>query len=1117
MISLFANSQGDRMRPVYHFRGLEIADWYFPPTNYVYVNQRYRWFMGMFDSGFHVPTTTVYPTLSAGQWTGAGGLKYRTTDSSFYGYSAYQWTRLASSQSVNQALANCYGLLNGLAVSYLSGLTFDVSPGDFTLGCFNFHSNGGQVTGTAAHGTLSRIDVVLVDTLGVVSILAGTPAADPSKPQVDPSHQLELTFYTVAALATTPTGVSSVNIYLNNAPEWTATQNNWTASVAADFNSTTDPFEGTKHILISNTGTVGPAAELKFVNGSVLNIGDYTVLKFYIKPVSDFNITQGIVLRLGNGTAFVSPLVPVRNGQFGFSRTLNSWQLITIPISAFNTTGTQFDRLYIGPISGAKNFYLDVIQLQSGITQPGPGTGIETDPLSIHLTGTSTLTGNITIDGSDLRDVAFLTNSFDIFANSTTGYAQLFALRPNEAGEGEIDLTNNNNTTAESGFTSIFSSVTDTLAEFTVFATNSTPTFTKGSANYGSFVRVTNRNILINPHITGGTLKITNLITKDDTTNYKPLARRVSDSTVVQFDHWPGGGGAGTVTDFIFTDANGFDGTVSTSTTTPTLSLITTAADDQLMYSNSGAIAGTTKMTHDGITTAFTGGSSGVYALSVLSITGNGLDAGSWNDLAGNFWNRFDNTTGIFDVVAFSTESNQTPDVGFGSQIALELESSTTVGRIASNIKWKWTTAVDADRVSQVEITTVNNEIEATAFTLKGSGQPQFNKLGDGTFTGTATKFLAVDVDGNVIEEDAPGGGGVNAGAALKATYYPSAGSTVDDWIGVEFGNTNINTKILSQATTEVGLNIVGISSQSQDLVIVENSGLTDLFNVQADGDVILSANMGIGTASPGSSLPGGNGLTVYGASGNVGVSINNNGTYQFIYNGGGDLHIYSSGNSTNNLTINSTSGNVGIGAMPTAALTVKAGGTAAQTAPIKLTGSSRLTTAEVGTIEYNSNFYLTKVNAVRFGVGGALVTNTTDVGNVGTGEDDLMTYSIPAGTLSADGDYVEFNMTFKFAANANNKQVKVKYGGTTFYASGAQADNDGEMVITGKIIRTGAAAQDIMFTQVNNGTLFTDLSDYVTATETLSGAVILKATGEATSNDDILMKILTIKYFPAN
>jgi hypothetical protein len=127
------------------------------------------------------------------------------------------------------------------------------------------------------------------------------------------------------------------------------------------------------------------------------------------------------------------------------------------------------------------------------------------------------------------------------------------------------------------------------------------------------------------------------------------------------------------------------------------------------------------------------------------------------------------------------------------------------------------------------------------------------------------------------------------------------------------------------------------------------------------------------------------------------------------------------------------------------------------------------------------------------------------------------MTYSIPAGQLANDGDYLEFSMTIIFAANANNKQVTIVYGSTTFYASGAQAQNDGSMVITGRIIRTGAATQDIAFQQVNNGTLFSDYADYTTATETLSGAVTLKATGEATSNNDIVQKIMTVRYVPVN
>src|SRR5574339_248691 len=53
-----------------------------------------------------------------------------------------------------------------------------------------------------------------------------------------------------------------------------------------------------------------------------------------------------------------------------------------------------------------------------------------------------------------------------------------------------------------------------------------------------------------------------------------------------------GGGGGGTVTDFIFTDGNGFDGTVTNSTSTPTLSLTTTVGNTQVMFSNNGAVTG---------------------------------------------------------------------------------------------------------------------------------------------------------------------------------------------------------------------------------------------------------------------------------------------------------------------------------------------------------------------------------------------------------------------------------------------------------------------------------------------------------------------------------------------
>jgi hypothetical protein len=140
-------------------------------------------------------------------------------------------------------------------------------------------------------------------------------------------------------------------------------------------------------------------------------------------------------------------------------------------------------------------------------------------------------------------------------------------------------------------------------------------------------------------------------------------------------------------------------------------------------------------------------------------------------------------------------------------------------------------------------------------------------------------------------------------------------------------------------------------------------------------------------------------------------------------------------------------------------------------------------------------------------------LANVTDVGNVGTGVDDLMSYTIPAGRLASDGEFVEFTAVVTFAANANNKTVRVVYGSTEVYNSSAQPQNAGTMVIRGTIIRTGAATQDVDISVSTDGALFTNLSKYTATTETLSGATTLKLTGEATSNNDILQKSLRVKY----
>ncbi len=57
--------------------------------------------------------------------------------------------------------------------------------------------------------------------------------------------------------------------------------------------------------------------------------------------------------------------------------------------------------------------------------------------------------------------------------------------------------------------------------------------------------------------------------------------------------------GSGTVTNLTFTDGNGFNGTIASPSTTPAISLTTTVADTQVVFSDSGAVVGSAGLTYD--------------------------------------------------------------------------------------------------------------------------------------------------------------------------------------------------------------------------------------------------------------------------------------------------------------------------------------------------------------------------------------------------------------------------------------------------------------------------------------------------------------------------------------
>lgn len=176
------------------------------------------------------------------------------------------------------------------------------------------------------------------------------------------------------------------------------------------------------------------------------------------------------------------------------------------------------------------------------------------------------------------------------------------------------------------------------------------------------------------------------------------------------------------------------------------------------------------------------------------------------------------------------------------------------------------------------------------------------------------------------------------------------------------------------------------------------------------------------------------------------------------------------------------------------------------------LTGDRTVTFRDTdGTIAYLAD--------ITGGAGTAVIlwTDATEVGNVGAGEDDGMSYTVPAATLAANKDHLDF-VGWYFLKDDETTAVRVKYGATTvFTKTFTPTSGDGYAKVTGSIVRTGAATQIAIFQYTGSGAISIGggVEQYTTPTETLSGTVVFKSTVESTdtpSNNDVTQKWGVIK-----
>lgn len=158
------------------------------------------------------------------------------------------------------------------------------------------------------------------------------------------------------------------------------------------------------------------------------------------------------------------------------------------------------------------------------------------------------------------------------------------------------------------------------------------------------------------------------------------------------------------------------------------------------------------------------------------------------------------------------------------------------------------------------------------------------------------------------------------------------------------------------------------------------------------------------------------------------------------------------------------------------------------------------------------------------FAMGGTLDVNTTTTGNVGAGEDNLITYSVPAAQMSVNKDSIEFDCAGTFAATVNSKTLKVYFGSTAIFNSSSLVLNGIAWRVHGRVVRTGAATQKATVEATIGGTLLSavnsTVTQYTTPAETLSGAVTFKCTGSddggVPADNAVVQEISVVKFFPA-
>jgi hypothetical protein len=254
-------------------------------------------------------------------------------------------------------------LASGGGVAYSSGLSFRVSTGTAYINFVLVPFASALVTIGAADVSNPRIDAIVVDNTGTLSVVAGTAAATPSTPNTDSLTQLVLSYVLV------PTGASSlaitlIDIYKENT-EWTSS----VSGAAVVASSTNNPFAGTKDTEFTAAAS---GDYVRYTNASLISVDSAKQLVFQIRSKAAWPNPKSVLITWYAGTVKVGQSATLATGRFGFnSSTVGSYQQVIVPMTAFAIpAGTTVDRVEfkVNGGGGTIGFYLDNVVLESNST-----------------------------------------------------------------------------------------------------------------------------------------------------------------------------------------------------------------------------------------------------------------------------------------------------------------------------------------------------------------------------------------------------------------------------------------------------------------------------------------------------------------------------------------------------------------------------------------------------------------------------------------------------------------------------------------------------------------------------------------------------------------------------